>query len=325
MNNNSQIQQVQQRHFTVPHNRGQMFSSTPVSSGQFCVPMGQSNQHQIQQHMQGNSTNSVQIHQQASSFSTQNVNINPISINNGQNIVHVQVSQAPTIVHQQQTINHLVNVSSQNSHNMGNSQNVLAGRNTWNTVPSSSSNQAQLINVNLNGVAPGSTARIITTTGQHPVISIPDTTQTSGNNLEANEGGGNSSGLVLGGQEFDIFKAIEGMNAKVNNGNNASGGNNNSMGNIILETTNRNVSESSGARRTGNIIINTDEGNGASSNNDHNDFHGVVDEVEQIILDSGGNCVCDLRAMCVCRKCGVFCHESCIGPSSDLCVTCLIR
>ncbi|XP_064485040.1 putative Polycomb group protein ASXL2 isoform X2 [Ornithodoros turicata] len=38
----------------------------------------------------------------------------------------------------------------------------------------------------------------------------------------------------------------------------------------------------------------------------------------------GTNCPCNLKAMVVCRKCGAFCHNDCIGPS-NLCVTCLIR
>ncbi|EEC09748.1 conserved hypothetical protein [Ixodes scapularis] len=37
-----------------------------------------------------------------------------------------------------------------------------------------------------------------------------------------------------------------------------------------------------------------------------------------------GACGCNLRAMAICRKCGAFCHDGCIGPSR-LCVTCLIR
>lgn len=41
-------------------------------------------------------------------------------------------------------------------------------------------------------------------------------------------------------------------------------------------------------------------------------------------LPSDSACVCNLRAMIVCKKCGVFCHDDCIGPSK-LCVTCLIR
>ncbi|KAJ8306430.1 hypothetical protein KUTeg_016975 [Tegillarca granosa] len=35
------------------------------------------------------------------------------------------------------------------------------------------------------------------------------------------------------------------------------------------------------------------------------------------------NCMCSLKAMIMCRKCGAFCHDDCIGPSK-LCVTCLI-
>ncbi|KAG7311698.1 hypothetical protein JYU34_002752 [Plutella xylostella] len=35
-------------------------------------------------------------------------------------------------------------------------------------------------------------------------------------------------------------------------------------------------------------------------------------------------CVCNLRAMILCKKCGAFCHDDCIG-SADLCLTCLIR
>lgn len=37
------------------------------------------------------------------------------------------------------------------------------------------------------------------------------------------------------------------------------------------------------------------------------------------------DCACSLKAMIVCKKCGAFCHDDCIGPSR-LCVTCcLIR
>lgn len=35
-------------------------------------------------------------------------------------------------------------------------------------------------------------------------------------------------------------------------------------------------------------------------------------------------CACNLKAMIMCKKCGAFCHDDCIGPSR-LCVTCLIR
>ncbi len=36
------------------------------------------------------------------------------------------------------------------------------------------------------------------------------------------------------------------------------------------------------------------------------------------------NCACSLKAMVLCKKCGAFCHDDCIGPSK-LCVTCLQR
>lgn len=36
------------------------------------------------------------------------------------------------------------------------------------------------------------------------------------------------------------------------------------------------------------------------------------------------SCVCNLRAMILCKKCGAFCHDDCIG-SAELCLTCFIR
>lgn len=36
------------------------------------------------------------------------------------------------------------------------------------------------------------------------------------------------------------------------------------------------------------------------------------------------NCACSLKAMVVCKKCGAFCHDDCIGPNK-LCRTCFIR
>ncbi|XP_041976297.1 putative Polycomb group protein ASXL3 [Aricia agestis] len=36
------------------------------------------------------------------------------------------------------------------------------------------------------------------------------------------------------------------------------------------------------------------------------------------------SCVCNLRAMIPCKKCGAFCHDDCIG-SAELCLTCIIR
>uniref|UniRef100_A0A2C9JHT1 DEUBAD domain-containing protein n=1 Tax=Biomphalaria glabrata TaxID=6526 RepID=A0A2C9JHT1_BIOGL len=37
----------------------------------------------------------------------------------------------------------------------------------------------------------------------------------------------------------------------------------------------------------------------------------------------GSTCACNHKAMVVCKKCGAFCHNDCIGPSR-LCVTCLV-
>lgn len=39
---------------------------------------------------------------------------------------------------------------------------------------------------------------------------------------------------------------------------------------------------------------------------------------------SNDTCSCSLKAMIVCKKCGAFCHDNCIGPSK-LCRTCFIR
>lgn len=36
------------------------------------------------------------------------------------------------------------------------------------------------------------------------------------------------------------------------------------------------------------------------------------------------SCPCNLKAMVMCKKCGAFCHDDCIGPNK-LCRTCLIR
>ncbi|KAJ8951801.1 hypothetical protein NQ318_019774 [Aromia moschata] len=38
----------------------------------------------------------------------------------------------------------------------------------------------------------------------------------------------------------------------------------------------------------------------------------------------GQSCACSLKAMVVCKKCGAFCHDDCIGPNK-LCRTCFIR
>jgi hypothetical protein len=280
-----------------------------------------SSQHQQQQHFISSSAGGSGQQQGSTLSFPGGINLNTLNLNGNQNIVQVQVSQAaPTIVHQQ-TINQVVNVTAQSSTSINNNRQQQISS-TWNNNSSNSSSvgQGQLVNVNLNGVVPG---RIITTTqpGQHPVMSIPDTTQ-GGVGISV-EGGGDVSEL-LGGSEFDIFRAIEGMNVKINSGN---------MGNpnIVLDTTGGGGGES-------NNVVHQQHGNnnsvfgGSSTNNNQqqqqqntsSEFNGVVEEVGQIILDSSGNCVCDLRAMIMCRKCGAFCHDDCIGPS-DLCLTCLIR
>ena len=38
----------------------------------------------------------------------------------------------------------------------------------------------------------------------------------------------------------------------------------------------------------------------------------------------GGGLACNVKAMIVCKQCGQFCHNDCIGPSK-VCVSCLIR
>ncbi|NXG68539.1 ASX protein, partial [Baryphthengus martii] len=49
----------------------------------------------------------------------------------------------------------------------------------------------------------------------------------------------------------------------------------------------------------------------------------------QMFADGGGvdeisfKCSCSLKAMIMCKGCGAFCHDDCIGPSK-LCVLCLV-
>lgn len=42
------------------------------------------------------------------------------------------------------------------------------------------------------------------------------------------------------------------------------------------------------------------------------------------IPSSDSSCPCSLKAMVVCKKCGAFCHDDCIGPNK-VCRTCFIR
>lgn len=39
---------------------------------------------------------------------------------------------------------------------------------------------------------------------------------------------------------------------------------------------------------------------------------------------SNESCHCSLKAMIICKKCGAFCHDDCVGPNK-LCRTCIIR
>ncbi|XP_078506149.1 putative Polycomb group protein ASXL2 isoform X2 [Lissotriton helveticus] len=56
--------------------------------------------------------------------------------------------------------------------------------------------------------------------------------------------------------------------------------------------------------------------------------HGQPISVQAFTGDSGmentpSKCYCRLKAMIVCKGCGAFCHDDCIGPSK-LCVSCLV-
>uniref|UniRef100_A0A6P7G3W3 Polycomb protein Asx n=1 Tax=Diabrotica virgifera virgifera TaxID=50390 RepID=A0A6P7G3W3_DIAVI len=42
------------------------------------------------------------------------------------------------------------------------------------------------------------------------------------------------------------------------------------------------------------------------------------------VVTSDSSCACSLKAMVMCKKCGAFCHDDCIGPNK-LCRTCFIR
>ncbi|XP_041483750.1 putative Polycomb group protein ASXL2 isoform X3 [Lytechinus variegatus] len=51
---------------------------------------------------------------------------------------------------------------------------------------------------------------------------------------------------------------------------------------------------------------------------------GGKDSPEGTATTLAGKCTCRLKAMVMCKGCGAFCHNDCIGPS-NLCVSCLIR
>ncbi|XP_077991367.1 uncharacterized protein LOC144445622 isoform X2 [Glandiceps talaboti] len=52
--------------------------------------------------------------------------------------------------------------------------------------------------------------------------------------------------------------------------------------------------------------------------------HNSVSSAETNGPSSMGKCSCRLKAMIMCKGCGAFCHDDCIGPST-LCVACLIK
>lgn len=49
-----------------------------------------------------------------------------------------------------------------------------------------------------------------------------------------------------------------------------------------------------------------------------------VDDVDQLMGSTSSDCVCSLKALIQCSKCGALCHSECIGPSG-ICVRCLVR
>ena len=49
-----------------------------------------------------------------------------------------------------------------------------------------------------------------------------------------------------------------------------------------------------------------------------------VEDVDQMMGSTSSDCVCSLKALIQCSKCGALCHAECIGPSG-ICVRCLVR
>ncbi len=239
---------------------------------QYCVTSSSSLQNQLQQLTSSGSTFSITPVSGSSSGLVQN-----------QNIVQVQVSSAaggpPTLLHQHQQ--QVLNRADGNTNNgMWNSYAAAGGAGPPNNT------NPNVVNVNLNGSA--GSARILTQPGQHPVISIPDTTQNGGGGGGGGNGGTNG-GLV--GGDFDLFSAIA------------------SVGGGTGESSNSN--SSSGVK-----------GNNGNNNN-RPEFQDDGGQNNIVLGNGGGNCVCDLRAMLMCRKCGAFCHDDCMR-SADLCMTCAI-
>jgi len=272
-------------------------------------------------------------------------NIGSLAMNNAGNVVQVQVSQSPTIVHQQ-TINQVVNIGDNSSGNVI-GRDLQQQLRTW-AAAANGTNQPQLMNISSSSCSnannSGGSTRIITSTqpGQPPVISIPDTTQ--------------NGAVFLGGQEFDLLSAMEGVKMKMASSGSIVDGNilrsnNRSPGEPVQKTVTLNVEQFQHQHRIINLnnnnnnvhhhhqrlgltLVNSSDsssengssssGNNGGSYNQHFHQGARAARIGQVVLDASGNCVCDLRAMVMCRKCGAFCHDDCIGPS-DVCVTCMIR
>lgn len=96
---------------------------------------------------------------------------------------------------------------------------------------------------------------------------------------------------------------------------------------LALQQQVSNVSHSTGGTAQ-QVCVSIDQGGGVAlvpivvTGNSRRRGHG--EDGSGCGRNEAGVCACSLRPMAVCRKCGAFCHDGCIGPS-HLCVTCLIR
>lgn len=63
---------------------------------------------------------------------------------------------------------------------------------------------------------------------------------------------------------------------------------------------------------------------GSNSETVMTDHPGAAMQSQLILQKKDSSCACSLKAMVVCKKCGAFCHDDCIGPNK-LCRTCFIR
>lgn len=61
------------------------------------------------------------------------------------------------------------------------------------------------------------------------------------------------------------------------------------------------------------------------TNNNRQHFQSHAHTQSVVLPSSQGNCVCDLRALMSCRKCGAYCHNDCMKNGSELCGSCMIR